>query len=261
MKKISVLSQLWVLSGFLLSIILILGIFSSWQATNLFQLLDHTAKSQVPAMRNMVMADMLHDGLRAVVMESYLASLKNDPNHLEQLVTESKEKSQEFHQYLNALKGLELSTPTVSAIEMSKPALVEYTNISQAIPLLLLSGKKNEAEIQKEKFNQSFAKLEEELEKLGELIEKEANQKSTSGSQILSIIIGITSLGIILGSLFAYGVLRSLKNRINGFLVTVLDNSTHMSTANENLQLTNKDLSASVSDSSSSLQETVASLD
>lgn len=259
--KSSIIRRLWLLSGFLILIVAGLGAFSLIQSSRLFAMVDHTANRQVPAVRHMVTADMLHDGLRAVVIEGYLASIKKDQKRINELVAEAKEKSKEFHEHLAKIENLGLSDKIISSVQQSKPSLTAYTELSIEIVSLLDGENYQLAEDKKSVFDESFSKLETDLENLGGLIEAEANQVSTSGSNVLFITATITVMGTILGLLLSIISLRHLRRSVSHFLSHVVQNSGNISEASERLVVSNQNLTASVTESSASLQETVASLE
>ena len=72
-KNATIIRQFTFLSGFLILIIFALGAFTFSSSSGLYDLLEKSTSKSIPAIRNMVQADMLHDGLRAVVMESFYA--------------------------------------------------------------------------------------------------------------------------------------------------------------------------------------------
>lgn len=260
-KNATIIRQFTFLSGFLILIIFALGAFTFSSSSGLYDLLEKSTSKSIPAIRNMVQADMLHDGLRAVVMESFYAGLKDDKKALENLSVEIDEKSKEFFVHITALDDLHLSDSTTKAISDTRPALNQYTEISKEIIKLISDGQLTDAESKKQKFDESFEYLEVKLEGLGDLIEKEAAQASTEGSSTLILIGSITLAGVVLGLILSLFVIRNLKRNVSFFLDKVTQSTETISHSSEKLSESNDEFSANAAESSASLQETVASLE
>jgi len=74
----SIKIKMTLMSGFFLAVILLLSFFGYLGVKDLSHKLDNVAMNQLPAVRNMTLVDMMHDGLRAVAYRSlYLSSLGN----------------------------------------------------------------------------------------------------------------------------------------------------------------------------------------
>lgn len=260
-KNATIIRQFTWLSGFLILIIFSLGVFTFSSSSNLYELLEKSTTKSVPAIRNMVQADMLHDGLRAVVVESLYSGIKGDANAIKVLDVEVKEKSENFHKHIAALGELDLSDSTNKAIHETKPALLQFTEISQQIVSLVSQGQLENAEGKKSEFDKSFEHLETQLESLGDLIEKDAAQASTEGSSTLIMIGAITLAGISFGLILSLFVIRNLRRNVSHFLSQVTQSTETISNSSEKLSQSNNEFSANTTESSASLQETVASLE
>lgn len=260
-KNATIIRQFTWLSGFLILIIFSLGAITFSSSSNLYELLEKSTTKSVPAIRNMVQADMLHDGLRAVVVEALYSGIKGDTKAIEVLAVEAKEKSESFHKHIAALGELDLSDSTNKAIDDTKPALLQFTDISQQIVNLVSQGQLENAEGKKTDFDKSFEHLETQLESLGDLIEKDAAQASTEGSGTLIMIGSITLAGIALGLILSLFVIRNLRKNVSYFLNQVTQSTETISASSEKLSQSNNEFSANTAESSASLQETVASLE
>ena len=261
MKQISIIRQLWMLTMFLVGIITLLGGFTFWRSSVLYNALDDTAHKQLPAIRYMTLADMFHDSLRAVVMDSLYRAQSKKIDGFDELVKDKEEKIQEFHGNIEKLLALKLSEATLKSVVEAKPSLKDYTDITTQIVDLAQQGKLAEAEVLLPDFDKKFSLLEEKLEKLGENIEKEASVFSAEGSNTLFLIGVISFCGIILGLFLSVLSMRNLKNFIQRFLDEVVKTSENISSVSERLSESNNEFSASATESAASLQETVASLD
>lgn len=253
--------QLWLLTMFLVAIITLLGGFTFWRSAALFSALDSTTNKQIPALRNMTLADMAHDGLKAIVMESLYRGSKNQLHELKDLVKEKDAKILEFESYFDKIISLKLNKEIENQILTSKPELKNYTEISSQIVNLVSQGKMDEAEALNSDFSKSFLELELKLELLGEAIEKETSAVSSTGSNTLYMIGSLSFLGVVLGFFFSLWSMKNLKKFIEGFLQEVVRTSENISSVSERLSGANSQFSSSATEGAASLQETVASLD
>lgn len=261
MRHASIMKQLWLLTFFLIGLITVLGSFTFWRSSQIYELLDQTANQQLPAIRHMVLADMLHDGLRAVVVDSLYSGLKKDSKALANCVKEKNDKTKEFHEHIETLLKLGLSKPTVDAIENTQKELKDYTEISSVLVEAAASGDQSLAEAKFQEFNEKFEALEIKLSTLGDIIEKEANSTSSKGSNTLFTIGVLTFCGIIMGLFLSIWALRNLKSYVQNFLEEVMKSSENISSVSTRLHGANNQFSASATEAAASLQETVASLD
>ena len=89
--KFTIKKQLGLLvTGFVLAVV---SVFSFINSTRLMSDFDNVADVQLPAVRNMTLADMMHDGLRSVLLASLLAAESNNQEDLKSIKEEVKEKS------------------------------------------------------------------------------------------------------------------------------------------------------------------------
>src|SRR6478752_4043500 len=98
--KFTLKKQLWLLCGGFLTVLTVIAITSYVNTTKLMEDFDNVADVQLPAVRNMTLADMMHDGLRSVVLASLVAAENNDKEELKAIVEETKEKAGDFQKYL-----------------------------------------------------------------------------------------------------------------------------------------------------------------
>ena len=82
------------------------------RAKSLLASLHHVSELELPATRSLTYADMMHDGIRAVVLEGLVADSKGEQGKLAEIEKEAKEKSGIFIENIEKLEGLEL-TPDI----------------------------------------------------------------------------------------------------------------------------------------------------
>lgn len=253
--------QLWSLCGGFLLVLGAVGSLSFWNSKKLAENFDNVASVQLPAVRNMTLADMMHDGLRSVVLASLLAAEGNDANELSAIAKEASEKSDDFKQYLANLEGLNLNENTKNAIAVTKPEMDLYIEQTARIVKLAQTEGFKVASAELPKFNQSFKALEDKMEGLGELIEKDAAtaHDSTGSFHIWNLAMSI--VGSLFCLIFGSWVTLTLTRRMASFSERIESTGQSLGNTSDQLNKASQDLASGATQSAASLEETVASLE
>lgn len=129
---------------------------------------------QIPAVRNMTLADMMHDGLRAIVYKAIYALQNGQRDMIEECKIEVKEFSDNFRNYIEKIKILPISTEARKAIDDSKSSLNAYiVDANQLIDFVAVGNVERATEMLPQ-FNKSFSLLEDNMGAIGDLIENDA---------------------------------------------------------------------------------------
>ncbi len=170
--------------------------------------LDNVGRQQLPAVRNMTLVDMMHDGIRAVVLRGIVGADHGDRAVVEEARAELAEFDANVRGYLAAIEGLELDPNTRAALDRSKPALDAYSDAARANMQLVLDGKVAEAYAGLGEFQRQFDVLEEDLGALSALIEAHADESivhaDSSASEARTSTIAL--LGLVAAVAVAFGV-------------------------------------------------------
>ncbi|KYG69174.1 hypothetical protein AZI87_08140 [Bdellovibrio bacteriovorus] len=252
--------QLWLLCGGFLIVLSGVATLSFVNSTKLMNQFDNVANVQLPAVRNMTLADMMHDGLRSVVLASLLAA-ENNPEQLKEIKTEAQEKSEEFQQYLEALEKLPLNDNTRNAILETKPEMMNYIASTNKIVDLAIAEGYRAALVELPKFEASFKVLEGKMETLGELIEKDAATAHESGAAFRMINLLISIIGGLFCLVMGIWVTVSLVRRMTGFATRIEGTGNSLENTSTHLNKASQDLASGATQSAASLEETVASLE
>ncbi|WP_374076996.1 methyl-accepting chemotaxis protein [Bdellovibrio bacteriovorus] len=253
--------QLWFLCGGFLIVLSGVGALSFVNSTRLMEQFDNVANVQLPAVRNMTLADMMHDGLRSVVLASLIASEENNTKDLEEIKKESEEKSEDFKKYLSALEALPLNQDTKKAITETKPEMEQYIEHTRKIVNLASSQGYKVALSELPKFNETFKVLEDKMETLGELIEKDAAVAHESGGAFRAINLIISIVGGLFCLVGGAWVTTSLVRRMSSFAGRIENTGQSLSETSTHLNKASQDLAGGATESAASLEETVASLE
>lgn len=259
--KLTLKTQLWMLCGGFLVILLMVAIISNFSSSHLTNQFDNVANVQLPAVRNMTLADMMHDGLRSVVLASLLAAESNDEQGLKEAGEEAKEKAAEFTAYLENLEKLPLNEDTKSAILETKPRMNTYIEQTNKIVQVAASEGYKNAKALLPDFDKSFKDLEGRMETLGELIEMDAAKAHASGGIYITLNIIVSVIGILFCIVFGSLIAVRLIKTMNNFSQKIHHAGSSLESASSQLSSASQILASGASDSAASLEETVASLE
>lgn len=223
--------------------------------------LDRAVNTQMVAIRNMTLADMMHDGIRGVVAEALVGANEKNIEAVKKLVGETDEKCADFQKYISVLDGLELNSETKAAIAETKPAIQKYVDQSKAVVKAAQEKSYVEAHTLFPAFAESFSFLEEKMEKLGDLIEKDAHADLSAGTFYTNLNLLFALFALVLGAASAMWVLSRLMKELRGFISQIRDAGNQVHMTSEHMTETSKNTSSVSASSAASLEETVASLE
>lgn len=176
LKSATVQKKMVALSTIILASLLCLGFLGYWGQRQLNERMENLGKVQMVAIRNMTLADMMHDGLKAVAYKSIVAVNNGDSKLVEEVQGEVKELSANFRLYLDTLDKLPIDNKTKKAIKTSKASMDSYIEQANRIVQSAAQNDMSAVLASLSKFNQLFSQLEDEMGKLGDLIEGDANR-------------------------------------------------------------------------------------
>ncbi|MBL8802217.1 MAG: MCP four helix bundle domain-containing protein [Planctomycetes bacterium] len=186
-KNLSVARKINVLVALAITGITLVGGISLWSTRTLSASAVDVGRQQLPAVRNMTLCDMMHDGMLAVVYRSIVAGEQNDEQAIRGAVQEAEEFAQNFYKYFGALDELELRPATQQAVNAARADVTEYVEGSKALVALCAQGKRSEAIAGVPALQEVYDRLEESLGALGELVEGDADEGVARGESVASL--------------------------------------------------------------------------
>jgi methyl-accepting chemotaxis protein len=153
----------------------------------------------VASLRNQMQADMMHDALRADVLAALLAGVKQELGQRDSVMKDLAEHVDTFRDALAENEKLPLKPEILQSMNNVRPALNAYINNSQSTVALAFE-KPDEAQARLPKFMESFGSLEQEMEALSDLIEKNARQAQSDADAVtrladkLTLIVAVSAL-------------------------------------------------------------------
>src|SRR5688572_16409162 len=140
MGQMSFRIKISLLCLFLLGLLGGIGFIGLQSTNSLVGRMDDIAAVQLPAVRNMSLADMMHDGLRAVVYRALLVSVESNPESEKEVREELKEMSDNLREYVGSIEALNVRSETKAAIQQAKPEIEAYAASANEIVQLSFSG-------------------------------------------------------------------------------------------------------------------------
>lgn len=240
MKNTSFESKIKMIAFSLYATIMILLLSSGYGMVKNKSYLLNLGNVQVPAIKNVGLADMMHDGLRAVVFRAIIASKNSDPKEKQETVAELVEFTDNFRKYISHLDQLELSPKSKAAVEGVKPDLKQYIESAEDIVKVALSGNESKAVVALEAFQTAFEKLEKSMGELGDIIEKEADSAMKEGidgaALFVYISIGFGLVSLLLGAVIYQYYLSTIFKELKTTGMETVTISSATQQVNQNIQ-------------------------
>lgn len=259
----------------LLMIFLVLTIISSslisfWSSYLFVNKVHDLVEVQLPGVSNMILADMMHDGIRANVYRAILVSNSKNPAEIKEVKDEAIEFADNIRNYIKELHMLNILPETKKAIAPALPRIEEYVNSAQEIVAIAFSEGEEKAKAALPKFNEKFDALENELGNLGDLIRLDASNSGIDSKSIeanafkLNVISVIT--GLILLAFFGFvvkdqqGQLEKIINNLEGEVGRIGNTASSLNTSAKNLADSTNLQSSAFQESASALEEISATV-
>ena len=253
-----------IMSTVIMSLLVILGGAGIFAVEELGGSVLTLSKQSLPAVRNMTLVDMMHDGASATVYKSIVLG----PQGKEETLQEYKETFESMNTYIDEIEKLKLGGKIEATIGKAKEAIKKYQQDGQLVVDAAVAGDRAAADAALPQFIKSFDYLEQELGIIGEEIEKEAGsfselslEKSADLKQKMIYFVIFSVIVSALISLMAYKFMAGLTTNLIG-ITQGLKNETEMIVdTSQSLASVAGKLSEASTQQAASLQETVASID
>lgn len=217
-QNLTLAKKMGLLAAAVMTPMVIFGIMTYRATEDLAANMKNLSDVQLVALREMVIVDMYHDTLRAVLSRAIIAAQIKDERLKSDIDGELKEYTGEMKTRLDKIDGLALPKSTDDAIAAARPEVDAYIKKTEELTGVALSGQPEKAVAGLGDFETAFEALEVKLAKLGDLIEGDAKASVEKGEaelaaakrNLLLIFLANLALGGVLFFLFG----RSLKNTI-----------------------------------------------
>ena len=196
LHKLNMKKQLLVMGTVTTLLFIPAGIYSVLTISSLAKTVKEDGQVHVPLTRNLAMADMMHDGIRAVVLEATLARMSENDARIDELGKEIDEKVSDMNKYINEIGQLALPSDSLKMISEAQADVQKYGQSAKKTWNTTKEGSKAEQDLALTEFNKHFEIVEVKLETVGENLEKFstdsmkiAEAEATSEAQSIKIIV------------------------------------------------------------------------
>lgn len=258
-------ARLWFMSLLLMGSTLIVGIVSLRNANELSEDLENIVQVELPALRNMTLLDMMHDGLRAVVLNAIVHSGSKDQKEIDAIREELADFTKQIKEYSATINKLDTGDDIKALLKDADPKITEYVEAAEKLVNVALSGKVEAAIGMLPAFQEKFEYLEGALEKLGEAIEKDAEKQSLEAiadkEKIQWISIALLAASLLAGGIISQVSIRDLINKMTVTIVKLSHGAVSLNNSADNLKQASGSLSDSTAKQASAVQETASSME
>jgi methyl-accepting chemotaxis protein len=264
-KQKTVAKRLWFLVGMFVVNLIVYGWVEHWNEQQLSRQIHVISDTELPAIRNMTLVDMMHDGIRAVVYQGLYEAANGNATALEEVRQEFAEFSKNITDYSNKIDALDIREETKAAISASRTAVEAYVAAGQQIIDATSARNLTLAKTKLPAFAEQFEVLEERLGKLGDTIETESTEALKHSAEVESrsniITFAVMLLGILVALFNGFMTIRSLTTELNHVTNELSDESKQMQASSDQINRAAQSLSESSTQQSSAIEETVTSME
>ena len=262
-RSVTISRQLWTLNLFTLAVVGIIGFFGFFSTKNLSNDIKTFTMVQIPAVRLMGQIDMLHDALRSNVYRAVIATKMQQDDH-EETLKESIELRKKMAQTIEELGKVELDTETRAALTTALPLINTYVKSAEDIVEKSMKDDINGVSKSLPDFLKVFDKLEQDLEILGDLIEKKSQEFQANSAKdadhLRYFITMATFISLLISFLFGTRIIRHLTRALTVLMNDLSQESQTMAKNASLLSETAQQLQARVQQQAASLEQTASSL-
>lgn len=263
MKTRSIKQKLIFLSASLLLLLVATGVVAFFGNKELGKNLDNISNVQLPAISNMRLADMMHDGLRAVVYRALYITDRASTEDKKEVAQELDEMSKAILSYVEEIDKLDVNPDTKEAINKAKPDIASYVKASEEIVALAILGHADAASAKMKDFQAAFSALEEKLGALGDLIEKDADahrkEAELTAARLSTINIALMIAGVLGGILISFLIIKDLMSVLENVISRLTNSSRELTLSSSQSAASATELSEASTQQAASLQQTMAS--
>ena len=211
--RLSIHKRLLIFSVMAVCFVLMLGAVGHEAVRRLSDTRDAITESVV-AMKSQMQADMMHDALRADVLRALLAGSRRDAAAQPEVTRELAEHLKDFRESLAALDQAGVDAEIRAAATQVRPALEAYAKAATDVVGLAWSDNER-ALTQWPAFQAAFTSLEGAMEKLGDLVERnaKAQREASEGTSVWArrFIVG----AVVLAAVIMVGVGSAIGRRVS----------------------------------------------
>lgn len=261
-KKWTVGKKLWLLASLSLGVLVMIVFLNNRTIRDLSGELNNIGRTQLPAVRAVTLADMMHDGLRAVVYRAIITAQTKDAEAFVETKKEYAEFSKEIREHLQSLTQVDVGDDVKTLVNEALPAVEAYVTAGSEVIKLAENGSSNEAIKKLPDYQVAFKGLEEKLEKLGELVESRAQARVQSSEEVAKAWgLVVAALGALLNLVISFWVNRDLVRTLREMAAQLNEQGRALEVHTEAVRSSSESLSSASTEQSAAVQETASAME
>lgn len=264
-KRMAIKQKLILLVSFLMINIAVMGSISAYETSILAANQKYISRVVQPALQAVLLSDMYHDGLRALVFRAFFLANGNDAEAKKVLAEDFAEMKGKFVEELKRVESLGLPSEATAALPQIKQDVDAYVEAAEKVIGLSLSGQVPRALESVREFDLLFSKLEKSLEmgagkieEHGAAVDKKASEDADFFSRLSSILV-VASLivGVVTSWVFIADLLKTLRE----FIEFIRKTSEVVDQLSAQSAVAASELSSAADSQAAGLQETTAAIE
>lgn len=219
----------------------------------------------IPGIRSITLMDMYHDGIQGIVFKAFYAVDNKDLELQKQVANDLKEMVENMRREVKNLDALPFSVETHKQVQQTDPKVEAYINEATEIVGLAFAGRMSNAKSKTDSFNTAFKNLEEEMEKIGELIVHDSEQFRDDAIAKAGVSKKMGWIGLICAFGFSISIsflnIRSVMSTLSGAVSSLENVGRKIAEASRQSADSAGQLSEASTGQAASLQQTMASVE
>ncbi len=255
----------YILIIIILTNIIILGLFSVVSSTISNNFLNNLGDTNFPLIKNTLLVDMMHDGLRGNVTNALLITATGGSQaEKDEVLNENKEMAKKFKEYIENINKLPLNNELRSLVKEVIPTVNQYVETSAVVIQYSFANNKKAAAVEQDKFMQLFKKLEKDLETLSDKLQKESENEilkseiTSNNLKYLSILFTLLFLSVTF--IFAYFISLKISKMMNQVIENLIFHSNTILQSANDINNSSQNLSSGTNQQNASLQKTSSAI-
>lgn len=263
--RLTIGKKLWMLTFIMTGLMAAIVILEGRSLRSLSKSLNEIGHNQLPMVRAMSLADMMHDGLRSTIYLGIFHAQRNDREAYLEAHKENQEFSENIIRHLETIQALKTSPEMQSRILKARAEVDNYVAAGKLIFAKLDEKKINEAIALLDNYQKSFESLEAELGELGDQIEKNAAASLKAGDQTArdaeEFAMKFAVMGALAGALFSIWINISLARSLKRTVRQLSGQRNSLRDSTEAIDQSSSELASVSSQQATALQQSAASLE
>lgn len=257
--------KLWLLAALSAMILIIIEVSSVVSTRRLTSKLRELSHAHLPAVRAMSLADMMHEGLSAVVYHSIVAAQLQSEEELKETKVEFESVAGDMKRYMNDILKAEIDAELKKQVTDTMTEVDHYITAGRSVITLASDKQAAKAHENLPTFQNAFRTLEVKLDQLGDRIESDskasvtASETTAQDAELWGLLVG--AIGTVVGLLMAAWFNRDLVQTVSRMVDRLSEQKSSLKNYTEEVFDSAETLSTSSTHQASAVQRTASAIE